>query len=162
MDISSLCIRFTDFNKLITMFPDKINQILLYIWLFPVSTVQTTNSLLSESNFHSPWGTSRLKSMLVNENFHSSWRADKYNFPALSVLWFHNETIHDLVYNISSMRLYRTEPFSSLGLYSTTSSMRLECCIQNETIQPCLLNVTIQHWVYTALSLQWDYTGPSL
>ena len=36
------------------MFPDKINQFPLCPWLFPVSTAQNTNSLFSESNFHSP------------------------------------------------------------------------------------------------------------
>ena len=44
MDNRSSCIRLTDFNELITMFPDKINPIPLCKWLFPVSTVQTINS----------------------------------------------------------------------------------------------------------------------
>ena len=83
MDSRSLRIRFTDFNKLITMFPDEINHIPLCIWCLPVSTAQTTNSLFSESNFQSPLRTSRFKSLLVSQNFHSPWRADGWNFPAL-------------------------------------------------------------------------------
>ena len=73
LDKKSLRIRFTDFNELIMMFPDKINQIPLCICLFPVSTAQTANSLFSEINLHSPLRTSRLKNLLVNENFHSPW-----------------------------------------------------------------------------------------
>ena len=61
MDNHSLHIQFIDFNVLITMFSDKINQIPLCI-----STAQTMNSLFSESNFHSPLRTSRLKSLVVN------------------------------------------------------------------------------------------------
>ena len=68
---NSLHIWFTDLNESIMMFPNKINQILLCICLFPVSTAQTTNSFFSESNFHPPLRTSRLKILRVMENFHS-------------------------------------------------------------------------------------------
>ena len=54
IDDHSLHIWFTNFNESITMFPDKINQIPLCIGLFPVSTAQSTSSLLSEVIFTRP------------------------------------------------------------------------------------------------------------